>query len=71
MKDDPKFSMTSFVLTIVPLIPLVVTAIGLNVRGRLGSGTTVREDVPSGALGVSAGKQRNIPDWAKARKPKA
>src|SRR5204863_6599223 len=37
----------------------------------VGSGTTVREDVPAGALGVSAGKQRNIPDWAKARKPKA
>ena len=26
----------------------------------VGSGTTVREDVPAGALGVSAGKQRNI-----------
>jgi bifunctional UDP-N-acetylglucosamine pyrophosphorylase / glucosamine-1-phosphate N-acetyltransferase len=31
----------------------------------VGSGTTVREDVPAGALSVSAGKQRNIPDWKK------
>jgi bifunctional UDP-N-acetylglucosamine pyrophosphorylase/glucosamine-1-phosphate N-acetyltransferase len=31
----------------------------------VGSGTTVREDVPAGALGVSAGKQRNIPGWKK------
>ena len=36
----------------------------------VGSGTTVREDVPAGALGVSAGKQRNIPDWAKRRRRK-
>jgi bifunctional UDP-N-acetylglucosamine pyrophosphorylase / glucosamine-1-phosphate N-acetyltransferase len=34
----------------------------------VGSGTTVREDVPAGALAVSAGKQRNFPDWKK--KPK-
>jgi bifunctional UDP-N-acetylglucosamine pyrophosphorylase/glucosamine-1-phosphate N-acetyltransferase len=33
----------------------------------IGSGTTVREDVPAGALGVSAGKQRNIPDWKKKK----
>jgi bifunctional UDP-N-acetylglucosamine pyrophosphorylase/glucosamine-1-phosphate N-acetyltransferase len=30
----------------------------------VGSGTTVRENVPSGALAVSAGKQRNIDGWA-------
>ena len=29
----------------------------------VGTGTTVREDVPSGALAVSAGKQRNIDGW--------
>lgn len=29
----------------------------------VGTGTTVREDVPSGALAVSAGKQRNIEGW--------
>jgi bifunctional UDP-N-acetylglucosamine pyrophosphorylase/glucosamine-1-phosphate N-acetyltransferase len=35
----------------------------------VGSGTTVREHVPAGALSVSAGKQRNIPDWK--RKPRS
>jgi bifunctional UDP-N-acetylglucosamine pyrophosphorylase/glucosamine-1-phosphate N-acetyltransferase len=34
----------------------------------VGSGTTVRENVPSKALAVSAGKQRNIENWVKGRK---
>ena len=33
----------------------------------VGSGTTVREDVPAGALAVSAGKQRNIDGWVERR----
>jgi len=37
----------------------------------VGTGTTIREDVPPGALAVSAGKQRNIEGWVeKKRKPK-
>jgi bifunctional UDP-N-acetylglucosamine pyrophosphorylase / glucosamine-1-phosphate N-acetyltransferase len=36
----------------------------------VGTGTTVREDVPSGALAVSAGKQRNIEGWVEKRKKK-
>jgi bifunctional UDP-N-acetylglucosamine pyrophosphorylase/glucosamine-1-phosphate N-acetyltransferase len=36
----------------------------------IGSGSTIREDVPADALAVSAGKQRNIEDWAKNRKKK-
>jgi len=36
----------------------------------VGSGTTVREDVPAGALAVSAGKQRNIENWVADRKKK-
>jgi bifunctional UDP-N-acetylglucosamine pyrophosphorylase/glucosamine-1-phosphate N-acetyltransferase len=36
----------------------------------VGSGTTVRENVPPGALAVSAGKQRNIDGWAAERKKK-
>jgi bifunctional UDP-N-acetylglucosamine pyrophosphorylase/glucosamine-1-phosphate N-acetyltransferase len=36
----------------------------------IGTGTTVREDVPAGALAVSAGKQRNIEGWAAERKKK-
>jgi bifunctional UDP-N-acetylglucosamine pyrophosphorylase/glucosamine-1-phosphate N-acetyltransferase len=34
----------------------------------VGSGTTVREDVPPGALAVSAGKQRNFEGWVERRK---
>ena len=34
----------------------------------VGTGTTVREDVPPGALAVSAGKQRNIEGWVSKRK---
>jgi bifunctional UDP-N-acetylglucosamine pyrophosphorylase/glucosamine-1-phosphate N-acetyltransferase len=36
----------------------------------VGSGTTVREDVPAGALAVSAGKQRNIEHWVADRQKK-
>jgi bifunctional UDP-N-acetylglucosamine pyrophosphorylase/glucosamine-1-phosphate N-acetyltransferase len=36
----------------------------------VGTGTTVREDVPAGSLAVSAGKQRNIEGWV-ARKKEA
>jgi len=34
----------------------------------VGSGTTVRENVPPGALAVSAGKQRNLDGWVANRK---
>jgi bifunctional UDP-N-acetylglucosamine pyrophosphorylase/glucosamine-1-phosphate N-acetyltransferase len=37
----------------------------------VGTGTTVRENVPSGALAVSAGRQRNIDGWvARKKKPR-
>ena len=37
----------------------------------IGSGTTVRENVPPGSLAVSAGSQRNIEGWvARRRKPR-
>ena len=36
----------------------------------VGTGTTIREDVPAGALAVSAGKQRNIEGWVEKRKKK-
>ncbi len=36
----------------------------------VGTGTTVREDVPAGSLAVSAGKQRNIEGWVEKRAPK-
>lgn len=34
----------------------------------VGTGTTVREDVPEGALAVSAGKQRTIEGWVEKKK---
>ena len=34
----------------------------------IGTGTTVREDVPNGALAVSAGKQRNIDGWVERKR---
>jgi bifunctional UDP-N-acetylglucosamine pyrophosphorylase/glucosamine-1-phosphate N-acetyltransferase len=34
----------------------------------IGSGTTIREDVPAEALAVSAGKQRNIEGWVAERR---
>ncbi|WP_448222840.1 bifunctional UDP-N-acetylglucosamine diphosphorylase/glucosamine-1-phosphate N-acetyltransferase GlmU [Gordonia iterans] len=34
-----------------------------------GAGTVVRQDVPAGALAVSAGPQRNIPDWVQTKRP--
>ena len=34
----------------------------------VGTGTTIREDVPPGALAVSAGKQRNIEGWVEQKK---
>jgi bifunctional UDP-N-acetylglucosamine pyrophosphorylase/glucosamine-1-phosphate N-acetyltransferase len=36
----------------------------------IGTGTTIRENVPEGALAVSAGKQRNIEGWVAERKKK-
>ena len=34
-----------------------------------GAGTVLREDVPPGALAVSAGSQRNIEDWVAHKRP--
>ena len=34
----------------------------------VGTGTTVREDVPPGSLAVSAGKQRNIEGWVERKR---
>jgi bifunctional UDP-N-acetylglucosamine pyrophosphorylase / glucosamine-1-phosphate N-acetyltransferase len=34
-----------------------------------GAGTVIREDVPPGALAVSAGPQRNIEDWVQRKRP--
>jgi bifunctional UDP-N-acetylglucosamine pyrophosphorylase/glucosamine-1-phosphate N-acetyltransferase len=36
----------------------------------VGTGTTIRENVPGGALAVSAGKQRNIEGWVERKRKK-
>ena len=37
----------------------------------VGSGTTVRENVPPGALAVSAGKQRNLDGWVDKKRKRS
>ena len=46
----------------------LIAPITVGTGAYVGSGTTVREDVPSGALAVSAGKQRNIEGWVERKK---
>jgi bifunctional UDP-N-acetylglucosamine pyrophosphorylase/glucosamine-1-phosphate N-acetyltransferase len=41
----------------------LIAPITIGKNAYVGSGTTVREDVPAGALAVSAGKQRNLDGW--------
>jgi bifunctional UDP-N-acetylglucosamine pyrophosphorylase / glucosamine-1-phosphate N-acetyltransferase len=41
----------------------LVAPVTVHKGAYVGSGTTVREDVPAGSLAVSAGKQRNIEGW--------
>ena len=41
----------------------LVAPVRIGKGAYVGSGTTIREDVPAGSLAVSAGKQRNITDW--------
>ncbi|MBI4485760.1 MAG: bifunctional UDP-N-acetylglucosamine diphosphorylase/glucosamine-1-phosphate N-acetyltransferase GlmU, partial [Acidobacteria bacterium] len=47
----------------------LVAPVKIGKGAYVGTGTTVRADVPPGALAVSAGKQRNIEYWV-ARKKK-
>ena len=41
----------------------LVAPVTIGKGAYVGSGTTVRENVPAGSLAVSAGKQRNIEEW--------
>ena len=47
----------------------LVAPVTVHQGAYVGTGTTVREDVPAGALAVSAGKQRNIEGWVEQRSP--
>jgi bifunctional UDP-N-acetylglucosamine pyrophosphorylase/glucosamine-1-phosphate N-acetyltransferase len=46
----------------------LVAPVKLGRGSYIGSGTTVREDVPPGSLAVSGGKQRNIEGWVGRKK---
>lgn len=48
----------------------LVAPVTIGKGAYVGSGATIRENVPPGALAVSAGKQRNIQGWVKKKKPK-
>ncbi len=46
----------------------LIAPVTIGAGAFVGSGSTVRENVPPGALAVSAGKQRNIDGWVGERK---
>ncbi len=46
----------------------LIAPVTIGTGAYVGSGTTVREDVPAGALAVSAGKQRNLDGWVAKKK---
>jgi len=46
----------------------LIAPVTVGKNAYVGTGTTVRENVPSGALAVSAGKQRNIEGWVEKKK---
>ena len=48
----------------------LVAPVTIGKGAYVGSGATIREDVPPGSLAVSAGKQRNIDGWVENRKKK-
>ncbi len=48
----------------------LVAPVTVGRNAYIGTGTTIREDVPADALAVSAGKQRNIENWVANRKKK-
>jgi bifunctional UDP-N-acetylglucosamine pyrophosphorylase/glucosamine-1-phosphate N-acetyltransferase len=48
----------------------LVAPVTVHKEAYVGTGTTVREDVPAGALAVSAGKQRNIEGWVAKKAPR-
>ncbi len=49
----------------------LVAPVTIGSGSYVGTGTTVRENVPAGSLAVSAGKQRNIEGWVERKKNKA
>jgi bifunctional UDP-N-acetylglucosamine pyrophosphorylase/glucosamine-1-phosphate N-acetyltransferase len=48
----------------------LIAPVTVGTGAYVGSGSTIRENVPAGALAVSAGKQRNIEGWVDRKKGK-
>ena len=48
----------------------LVAPVTIGKGAYVGSGATIRENVPAGALAISAGKQRNIEGWVEGKKKK-
>ena len=48
----------------------LVAPVTIGKGAYVGSGSTIRENVPAGALAVSAGQQRNIEGWVERKKRK-
>jgi bifunctional UDP-N-acetylglucosamine pyrophosphorylase/glucosamine-1-phosphate N-acetyltransferase len=48
---------------------MFVAPVSIGDGAYTGAGTVVREDVPPGALAVSAGPQRNIEGWVERKRP--
>jgi bifunctional UDP-N-acetylglucosamine pyrophosphorylase/glucosamine-1-phosphate N-acetyltransferase len=48
----------------------LIAPVTIGAGAYVGSGSTIRESVPPGALAVSAGKQRNIEGWVERKKRK-
>lgn len=48
---------------------MFVAPVNIGDGAYTGAGTVVREDVPPGALAVSAGPQRNIENWVQHKRP--
>ena len=46
----------------------LVAPVTIGKGAYIGSGSTIRENVPGGALAVSAGKQRNLEGWVERKK---
>jgi bifunctional UDP-N-acetylglucosamine pyrophosphorylase/glucosamine-1-phosphate N-acetyltransferase len=49
----------------------LVAPVTIGKGAYVGSGATIRENVPAGALAVSAGKQRNLEDWVSKKVDKS
>jgi bifunctional UDP-N-acetylglucosamine pyrophosphorylase/glucosamine-1-phosphate N-acetyltransferase len=48
----------------------LIAPVTIGRESYVGTGTTIRENVPPGALAVSAGKQRNIEGWVEKKRKK-